>query len=114
MTRFLQEIKMTGYLPMKRELAGRLRVGIYQPREADKGSEGESKEKERGFPQIRQEEKNHSTARAIWFISSSRKEQEKCSEISERARLPARISHTLVLLPGKAGAAGALSAPMTK
>lgn len=50
MTRFLQEIKMTGYLPMKRELAGRLRVDIYQTCEADKVSKGESKEKERGFP----------------------------------------------------------------
>lgn len=101
MTRFLQEIRTTGYLPMKRDLAGRLRVDIYQTREADKGSEGESKEKERGFPQLRREEKNHSTARAIWFISSSRKEQERRSEISERARLPARISHTLVLLQGR-------------
>ena len=53
MTRFLQEIRTTGYLPMKRDLAGRLRVDIYQTREADKGTEGESKEKERGFPQLR-------------------------------------------------------------
>ena len=73
-----------------------------------------AEKKEREFPQLKQEVKNHSTACAIWFISSSRKEQENRREIGERARLPARISHTLVLLPGKAGAAGAFPAPMTK
>lgn len=99
------------YLLIKRELDGGLRVDIYQNREGDKENEGESRKG--NFPN-QNERKDRSAARPIWFISSSRKEQEKCSKISERARLPARISHTLVFLPGKAGVAGAPPAPMTK
>ena len=68
--------------------------------------------KERELSQLKREEKSlHGT---FSFISSSRKELGKHGKTSEEATFPAEISHTLVLLPRKTGAAGAPPAPMTK
>lgn len=59
------------YFSIKRELAGKLRVGMYQNWEGDKGNEGEGKRKERGLSQPKQEDQ--SMAHAIWFILISKK-----------------------------------------
>lgn len=58
------------------------------------------KRKERTFP-AETRGKDRSTALAIWLISISKKELEKCRKTSEQARLPTRISHTLVCLPAR-------------
>ena len=69
MTRFLQEIKMTGYLLMKRELAGRLKVDIYQACEGDKGSEGESRKERKGISptKTRGKEPFHCMCHLVYF-----------------------------------------------
>lgn len=86
------------YFSIKREVAGKLRVGMYQNREGGKGNESEGKKERRGTFPAKTRGKDHSMALAIWFISISKKELEKCRKTSEQTRLPTRISHTLVFL----------------
>lgn len=87
-------------------------MGIYQNCKGDKGNEGENKkEREATSPTKTRGKDCCSMVLAIWFISRSRKEQEKHRKTSEQASLAAGTSHTLVCLPGKAGAA---TARMTK
>ena len=65
--------------------------------------------KERELFQLQREEKLfHCTCHMVYFKLKKRR------KTGEEATLPAEISHTLVFLPGKAGAAGAAPARMTK
>lgn len=74
---------------------------MYQNREGDKGNEGEGKKERKGTFPAETRGKDRSMALAIWFISISKKELEKCRKTREQARLPTRISHTLVCLPAR-------------
>lgn len=63
------------YLPIKRQLAGNPREGIYQSREDNKGNEAVRKKEKKGNFSNYSERKSCSIVLAISFISSSRREQ---------------------------------------
>lgn len=76
MTEFLPANTGDRYLPIKRELAGKPREGVYPNCEDDKGNEAERKKEEKGNFSSYRERKSCSIVLAISFISSSRREQE--------------------------------------
>lgn len=110
-TGLLQELKVTGVSQWKGNLAGKLRVNIYQNREGDKGNEGESKKREP--PRPKWEEKTvpwHLPSGLFQAHGKNRKnEKEAVNKLDYQ-----RESVTHLFLPGKAGAAGIHPAQMTK
>lgn len=96
MTGFLPANKGDRYLPIKRELAGKPRRGIYQNREDNKGNKAERKKEEKGNFSNHSERKSCSIL-LPYHLFQAREENRKTGE---EATLPAEISHTLVFLPG--------------
>lgn len=97
---FPARIEGDRYFSIKRKLAGKLRVTIYQNWEGDK--EMKVKVKKGNFPNQNERKRPfQGTCHLVYF--KLKKRTGRMKKASEQARLPARISHTLTCVSAQPG-----------